>query len=344
MTLFGPDVHFREDTHCRDTRTIRTKNIRDFFRAQGTSPHPPLSDSDSEAYISKMGALPMLVMNYAIGMNDYIEGGQQLGDLLFLPTTQAMFINHHFSGKARNAKMVWGGDEKTKTGLERMNDTAWFLIEDNTGSAQMTVDFVATKDIQKGEEIFMDYGLNWEAAWKTHLENWKPASFPVGYNFPGDYEGPGGLERPLNVNFDSDRRREYYYCLDNFAKERARWGRGRGSDAMPPPRYNLCTVDSLVSSSGNESEGYNTCFLSERTKFGPVEDFNKCNKQQMTKHERRQMRVVDQPFEGNHWIPTAFRHHVGGVGLEGNFGGLGKVCGVEKGEEEEEGKEEKMEL
>jgi hypothetical protein len=40
----------------------------------------------------------------------------------------------------------------------------------------MIVEYVATRDIEEGEEIYMDYGTGWEEAWKTHVQNWKTLS------------------------------------------------------------------------------------------------------------------------------------------------------------------------
>lgn len=35
-------------------------------------------------------------------------------------------------------------------------------------------DFVATRDIQPGEEIFLDYGDAWEQHWNSYVETWEP--------------------------------------------------------------------------------------------------------------------------------------------------------------------------
>merc|ERR1712038_2095300 len=32
----------------------------------------------------------------------------------------------------------------------------------------------ALRDIEPKEEIFLDYGEDWEAAWENHVKNWKP--------------------------------------------------------------------------------------------------------------------------------------------------------------------------
>merc|ERR1712232_1025295 len=38
----------------------------------------------------------------------------------------------------------------------------------------VSFEIFATRDIQEGEEIFMDYGLEWETAWDDHIAQWKP--------------------------------------------------------------------------------------------------------------------------------------------------------------------------
>jgi SET domain-containing protein len=47
-------------------------------------------------------------------------------------------------------------------------------------SAGLAMTFVATQDIQPGEEIFLDYGDSWEKAWNEHVEKWTPAKGDVG--------------------------------------------------------------------------------------------------------------------------------------------------------------------
>jgi hypothetical protein len=36
------------------------------------------------------------------------------------------------------------------------------------------MEIVALRDIEPGEEVFMDYGIEWEEAWEKHVECWKP--------------------------------------------------------------------------------------------------------------------------------------------------------------------------
>jgi len=39
---------------------------------------------------------------------------------------------------------------------------------------QLALDYIALRDIKPGEELYLDYGNMWEAAWQRHVANWKP--------------------------------------------------------------------------------------------------------------------------------------------------------------------------
>jgi hypothetical protein len=41
---------------------------------------------------------------------------------------------------------------------------------------QVAIDFIALRDIEAGEELFLDYGDDWEDAWTKHVERWKQNS------------------------------------------------------------------------------------------------------------------------------------------------------------------------
>ena len=43
-------------------------------------------------------------------------------------------------------------------------------------SPGLTLEFIATRDIAEGEELFLDYGEEWEAAWREHEASWERKS------------------------------------------------------------------------------------------------------------------------------------------------------------------------
>jgi hypothetical protein len=41
-------------------------------------------------------------------------------------------------------------------------------------SRGLSMEIVALRDIERGEEVFIDYGEQWEDAWESHLASWTP--------------------------------------------------------------------------------------------------------------------------------------------------------------------------
>jgi SET domain len=73
----------------------------------------------------------------------------------------------------------------------------WFLdrtpsqLRDTTDKIGLSFEYVALRDIKEGEEIFMDYGDEWETAWNEHTKAWYPAPESLEYvhrsDWPEDY-------------------------------------------------------------------------------------------------------------------------------------------------------------
>jgi hypothetical protein len=80
------------------------------------------------------------------------------------------YINHNKT--QANAKVVWSKNGLTGQKNEWFNKTPKEFLQD-TG-AKLALDYVATRHIKKGEELFLDYGDAWETAWQEHIGTWKP--------------------------------------------------------------------------------------------------------------------------------------------------------------------------
>ena len=52
----------------------------------------------------------------------------------------------------------------------------------------LILDVVALRDIAEDEELFMDYGREWEEAWKQHVKEWKPVEGAEMYVYPQDMD------------------------------------------------------------------------------------------------------------------------------------------------------------
>jgi hypothetical protein len=102
-----------------------------------------------------------LMLNYCYGHPD--------SNVLLLPLAPGVnFINHHH--KSPNAVIRWstkfkGDDDDFRWLFDEMN--AMLLLE--LGAGELFVEFIALNDIQADDEIFIDYGDEYETAWKEHL-------------------------------------------------------------------------------------------------------------------------------------------------------------------------------
>lgn len=140
--------------------------------------------------------MPLVVLNQgrsALTIADYEEDsedgtaeeveGTQTKSLLYNymlehPQSSALFwpagaltpsINHGGKKKA-NVKMIWStkswsmSKEAQELGVESLSEV---------GAIDMILELIATRPIEKGEEVLLDYGDDWENAWKEHLIEWK---------------------------------------------------------------------------------------------------------------------------------------------------------------------------
>lgn len=103
-----------------------------------------------------------LLLNYCWGHRD--------STLLLCPYG---LLNFHINHDSRNpnTKIVW--PEKC-----RLRHPEWFEMPieawGRTGHSGLSMDYVALRNIQPGEEITVDYGHEWERAWQGHAKRFDP--------------------------------------------------------------------------------------------------------------------------------------------------------------------------
>lgn len=119
-------------------------------------PVPLLSLSRSSLEILKQqknGAVEkstQLLLNYCYGHAN--------SSILLFPYSNGVNLVNHNSSEA-NVKLRW------PEGADRI------ALSPN---ANVMMEMVALRDISKGEEIYLDYGSEWEEAWKMHSDSWRP--------------------------------------------------------------------------------------------------------------------------------------------------------------------------
>ena len=95
------------------------------------------------------------------------------------------YINHH---RARaNVRVQWPTQELVAHKPDWLTKDLAFL-ENTHEKIGLSFDYVALRDIQEGEEIFMDYGDDWIQAWEEHVSNWEPIGTVGDYQHLSDWD------------------------------------------------------------------------------------------------------------------------------------------------------------
>ncbi|KAL3795155.1 hypothetical protein HJC23_007383 [Cyclotella cryptica] len=135
---------------------------RNIQQGQVIAPMPviPLSSLSLEMMRARedgsIFASSQLLKNYCFGHPD--------SSLLLFPYSHVVnFINHNAT--ATNAKLRWWNGSR-----KYFNMT--FLELQQSPSVQLMLELVATRPIDEGEEIYLDYGPDWVEAWENHVRDW----------------------------------------------------------------------------------------------------------------------------------------------------------------------------
>jgi SET domain len=186
-------MEFRREKATRSLKWLEHHGIcADNFRA-GLSDIPQAGRgafaTRSLGVNSIVAPLPMIHIPYRERLSMYLPGskddekiGQQLilnycfghreSTMLLCPYGPfSSFINH---GSEPNVKMRWSDPIRSSHSPEWLNKSVdEFTTQEG---AVLTMELVAIRNIEKNEEILLDYGDEWEKAWNQHVENWVPVA------------------------------------------------------------------------------------------------------------------------------------------------------------------------
>jgi len=125
---------------------------------------------------------PDLVLNYSFGHRN--------STLLLTPYgAMVNYINHKSAndGDGPNVRIQWPDREMVAHKPEWLTKDLDFL-RDSTEKIGLSFDYIALRDIKEGDEITMDYGDEWDNAWKEHVANWVPPEDADGYLHSSKFE------------------------------------------------------------------------------------------------------------------------------------------------------------
>jgi len=130
-------------------------------------------ETDTNYYIGEQ-----LLLNYCYGHKN--------SSLLFFPYSPSVnFINH--DGKSPNAMIRWSSLPNHRS--EWLEYSVDELVGEYT--AGLILEVVALRDIAPGEEVFIDYGHDWQEAWDAHVRDWKPEESAEDYVSASDLNEVG---------------------------------------------------------------------------------------------------------------------------------------------------------
>lgn len=101
-------------------------------------------------------------------------------DLLLYP--YAPFVNTINHSMEPNVALRWSTKSLHNSQLLRAPDMLHFW--DTVSSGSLVLEVYALRDIDEGEELFLDYGREYQQAWEQHTKQWKKPSHADNYVYP----------------------------------------------------------------------------------------------------------------------------------------------------------------
>jgi hypothetical protein len=204
-------------------------------------------------------------------------------------------INH--SSKNPNVRLEWSN-------IMMHSDWCDFTLEQlsQQSHAGLVFDYVALRDIQRGEEILLNYGIEWERAWNQHLKHWKPPKDADTYVPAYDYENDPDCivrtiyEEPYSPNVLVYIHEEYrlFHGLKRAPTKYQEWHRARVLDRYQNRNKNttmyMVEIFHEVQDDRNEMTWIN---YDEEILFGV---------------ERDAFQFLDEPYTRDHSLHSSFRH------------------------------------
>jgi hypothetical protein len=167
-----PDL--RQEGICLDHIRPDASSLKDAGRGafatrtlpEGTlvAPIPLIPIQSKEALKGAANKNAQLLLNYCLG--------HAQSSMLLVPYAPVVNLVNHGAGRKANVKMQWS-TSTLHIGKQLLDMTAERLFQNPNG---LLLELVAIREIAEGDEILVDYGDAWQAAWDQHVANFQPTT------------------------------------------------------------------------------------------------------------------------------------------------------------------------
>ena len=234
--------------------------------------------------------------------------GHEKSSIALLPYSPIVnFVNNHEDKSRVNARIQWSTSPYHDKSWEAQS-AEYIISQRRVG---LIMDLVATKDIEKDDEIFIDYGKSWDEAWADHVDHWEPSSTSEDHTSIGELNARNELQTeeeqelvPLGSNVQSICLldiEEVMYDI-NHGERTFKW-KDYAVDTMDLVSYNMevCVISkrSKVEDSDSKESVYRIYLEGEGGRRLYVDDV-----------PRDAIRFTDKPYESDHHLNNAFRHYI----------------------------------
>ena len=121
-----------------------------------------------------------LLLNYCLGHEESTMLLSPYGPMI-------TWVNHNRT--LANVRLQWASPARSNHNPQLLNKEVWFLEREEGSKINLAMELIALRDINPGEEVFLDYGRQFEEAWQHHIQTWKP------FELADQYESAEDLNR-----------------------------------------------------------------------------------------------------------------------------------------------------
>jgi hypothetical protein len=227
-------------------------------------------------------------------------------DMLLFPYGPSVNLINHNRRKA-NIFIRWSTNS--------MNHADWLNLSQNKELFEtatpggLVLEVVASRDIQPNEELFFDYGADWEEAWKAHVKTWKPVKGD-GYVYPAHMDETAPLRTVEEQKTDPYPSNLRTMCAtpdwDRKESNTITWS----EPEWQWPEGNLdCNI--LKREQGGHGDFVYTVEVLFENNPGYDPTVKDEDRYIDLKVPRRAIRFVDQAYSGDEHLSGVFRHPMG---------------------------------